>query len=371
MKISILQQDLLSPLQAVSRSTGVKSSLPVLGNILLQTENGKLTLSATNLEVGVVKKIKAEIIEEGEITVPAKMFLEVITSLSSQSLILETEGEQLKISSKNFHATLNCISATEFPAIPLASEQSISIEAKVLQQAVPQIAFAAAVDEGRPVLTGVLTELKKDKLELVSTDGFRLAHKQTKIEHPEEAVFRSLIPRRTFEEVVRLIGEELSGKEDKIEISTSENQNQMVFTIGETQLSSRLIEGQFPSWEKIIPTQATGRAVLERADVLKAVKIASVFAKDSANVIKLEVKEGRVILSSETRELGSQVTEIDAQVTGESAVIAFNSRFLQDALSACSTAQIVLEFSGSVSPVLIKPIGEEGLEYVIMPVRLS
>lgn len=371
MKISILQQDLLPSLQAVSRSTGIKSSLPVLGNILLQTENNKLTLSATNLEVGVVKKINAQIIEDGEITVPAKMFLEVVSSLSSQEITLETEGEQLKISSKNFKATLNCISATEFPAIPLASDQSISIEAKVLQQAVPQITFAAAVDEGRPVLTGVLTELKKDKLELVATDGFRLAHKTTKIERPEEAVFRSLIPRRTFEEVVRLIGEELSGKDDRIEMSTSENQNQMVFKIGETQLSSRLIEGQFPSWEKIIPTQATGKVVVERVDVLKAVKMASVFAKDSANVIKIEAKEGSLVLSSETRELGNQVTEIDAQVTGESAVIAFNSRFLQDALSACSSSQIVIEFSGSIAPVLIKPVGEEGLEYVIMPVRLS
>lgn len=383
MKFSILQQDLLPALQAVSRSVGVRASLPVLANILIQTENGKLKLSATNLEIGVIKKVSAKIDEEGEITVPAKTFLEIVSSLSGSNLEVEASGEQLRISSrggggnKSFKATLNGISATEFPSIPLSSDNSIMISSKLLQNTLPQITFAAATDEGRPVLTGILTEIKGSNLELVATDGFRLAHKKASIEGSLENPFRVLIPKRTFEEIVRLIAEDL-GEEGKqsddlkqIEVSTSENQNQMVFKIGQTQLSSRLIEGQFPSWEKIIPVEFKNRSVFERQDLVKALKLASVFAKDAANVVTLETKSNQLKISSEAKELGQQQTEVEAQSEGEEIIIAFNSKFLIDALSAVASPQISIEFSGNLSPALIKPIGEEGLEYVVMPIRLS
>lgn len=376
MRFSILQQDLLPALQAVSRSVGVRASLPVLANILIQTENGKLKLSATNLEIGVIKLINAQITEEGEITIPAKTFLEIVSSLQGSNLEIETAGEQLKISSKNgggksFNATLNGISAAEFPSIPLSSEQSITISSKLLQKTLPQITFAAATDEGRPILTGILTEIKDGELELVATDGFRLAHKKAALEGSLATPFRVLIPKRTFEEIVRLIAEDLKDEEGRVEISTSENQNQVVFKIGQTQLSSRLIEGQFPTWDRIIPTEFQNRSTLDRQELLKALKLAAVFAKDAANVVKMETKSNQIKLSSEAKELGQQQTEVEAQTTGVDIVIAFNSKFLIDALSAVSSAQILIEFSGNLSAALIKPVGEEGLEYVVMPIRLS
>lgn len=374
MKLTILQQDLISPLQAVARSCGIKSTLPVLANILLQTESGKLKLSATNLELGVIKKVNANISEDGEITVPSRTFLEIISSLTDAEISLESSNEQLKISSKNFDANLNCISASEFPAIPLASDKSIQISAKILQNSIPQISFAAASDEGRPTLTGILTQIKKDSLELVATDGFRLAHKTAKIESgtKNQNEFKALIPRRTFEEVVRLISEDLTLEEDGlVEISTSENQNQMIFKIGSTQLSSRLIEGNFPSWEKIIPQTSENKTVIDREPLLKAVKLASVFSRGEANIIKIETLEGKIRLLSEAKELGGQQSVIDAQTKGAELTIAFNSKFLIDALSAFQNPQINIEFSGALSPALIKPVGEEGLEYVVMPIRLS
>lgn len=376
MRFSILQQDLLPALQAVSRSVGVRASLPVLGNILIQTENGKLKLSATNLEIGVIKLINAQITEEGEITIPAKTFLDIVSSLAGSNLEVETAGEQLKISSKNgsgksFNATLNGISATEFPSIPLSSEHSITISSQLLQKTLPQITFAAATDEGRPVLTGILTEIKGGELELVATDGFRLAHKKAALEGNLTTPFRVLIPKRTFEEIVRLISEDLKDEEGKVEISTSENQNQVVFKIGQTQLSSRLIEGQFPTWDRIIPSEFQNRSTLDRQELLKALKLASVFAKDAANVVKLETKSNQIKLSSEAKELGEQQTEVEAQTEGVEIVIAFNSKFLIDALSAVGSAQVLIEFSGNLSAALIKPVGEEGLEYVVMPIRLS
>ncbi len=373
MRITILQQDLLPNLQAVSRSVGVKGTLPVLGNILLQTESGRLKLSATNLELGVIKRVNAQVEEEGEITIPARTFLEVVASLSGESLVLETNSDQLKLSTKSFNATLNGISAAEFPAIPLASENTIMLPAQVLQQALMEITFAAAVDEGRPILTGILTQVKQDSLELVATDGFRLAHKTTKLQKGEDSkTIKSLIPRRTFEEVVRLISEELKGqKDEQVALATSENQNQIIFKIGQTQLSSRLIEGQFPAWEKIIPQKAENRAVLDRAEVLKAVKLASIFARNEANIIKIETLEKSLKLTSEAKEVGGQETEVAAQIEGTKILVAFNSKYLTEALSACQSSQVVIEFSGSLSPALIKPMGEEGLEYVIMPIRLS
>lgn len=366
MKIMILQQDLLPILSAVSRSVGVRSTLPVLANILLETEAGKLKVSATNLEVGVVKRAAAEISEEGAISVPAKTILDVVASLSPAKLTLESLSDQLKISSPNFKASLNGMAATEFPAIPLSSEKSILVDSSILKLAIPQISFAAAADEGRPVLTGVLTEIKDNLLELVATDGFRLAHQKVKTESSGE--FKAIVPRRTFEEIVRLIGEDSS---EKIQLSSSENQNQLIFKVSQTELSSRLIEGQFPAWEKIIPRNFETRVIMDRVELLKAVKLSSVFAKDAANITKVHTQIGKIILTSQTKELGEQENELEAQSEGKVMEVAFNSKFLIDILTVCPGLQVSLEFSGNLSAALIKPVGETGLEYIIMPVRVN
>ncbi len=368
MKIKVLQQDLLPVVQSVARSSGVKATLPVLANILLQTEKNKLKLSATNLEIGVIKEVSAEIIEEGDITIPGKIFQELIQSLDGE-LTLEVTGNQLTIKTSKFSSKLNGIPATEFPQIPLSSDKSVFIDAQILSKAIPEIAFAAAVDEGRPILTGILTQLKKNTLELVATDGFRLSHKYIKA-GSNDSVFAALIPKKTFEEVVRLIQEEQS-PQDKVEVSTAENQNQMVFKIGNTQISSRLIEGQFPSWEKIIPQEIINKTIVNREEALKSCKIASIFAKGEANIIKINAANNKLKFQSEAKELGNQENEIDAKTEGEEINIAFNSKYLIEALSATSSSQLLIEFSGNLSPALIKPVGEEGLEYVIMPIRLS
>lgn len=370
MKIKILQQDLYMPLQSVGRSVGVRSTLPVLGNILLQAQKDGLKLSATNLEIGVVKLVKAQVIEEGEITVPAKTFQELAGSLTNLELEIESVGELLKITAPNFQASLNGISSTEFPAIPLSSEKTISLDSDILKNSIPEIAFAAAADESRPILTGILTEIRKDSLEFVATDGFRLAHKKTQLKKGIEGQLRSLIPRRTFEEVVRLIAEEPEDQKE-VEISVSENQNQMIFKIGNTQLSSRLIEGNFPSWEKSVPTVFQNKTILARDEFIRSVKLASVFAKSESNIVKIEVKDKKMKLSSEAKEMGGQETEFEVESEGEGIMIAFNAKYLTDALVACASERVIIEFSGNLSPALIKPVGKEGLEYVVMPIRLN
>lgn len=369
MKLAILQSDLLPALSAVSRSAGVRTSLPVLANILLAAENKKLKLSATNLELGVVTTLNCQMKEEGEITVPSRTFLEIVSSLANEKIELEAQGDQLKISTTNFNASLNGISASEFPPIPTSLENPVLVDSQLLKSALLEISFAAAADEGRPILTGILTEVKKDSLELVATDGFRLAHKKAQLKGGSGGGFKSLIPRRTLEEVVRLIQEE--EELDQVEVATSKDQNQIVFKINSKIVSSRLIEGQFPSWEKIIPLEFSNRSILDKESLLKATKLASVFARDNANIVKIQSKGGQLTITSEAKELGTQETSVGAQVEGEEIEIAFNSKFLIEALSACPSAQVMIEFSGNLSPALVKGVGEEGLEYVIMPVRLS
>lgn len=369
MEITINQHDFYPALQSVARSCGIRSSLPVLSNVLLQTENGKLKLSATNLEIGVIKYIEATITQEGALTIPAKTLIDVVSSLSGP-INFEASSDQLKISTPQFNATLNGVSAEEFPAIPLAAEESFLIDKDVLISSIPQITFAAAADEGRPVLTGILTQIKGDTLELVATDGFRLAHKTTKLNASSVPDFKSLIPKKTFEEVIRLISESPQALQS-VEVSTTENQNQIIFKLGDTELSSRLIEGHFPSWEKILPQSFENTTILDRNQALKAVKLASVFARDAANIVKIQTLENSIDLSSETKELGSQKTSLEAKTTGQPIEIAFNAKFLIDALSACDSGQIKIEFSGNLSPALIKPMDDQALEYVIMPIRLN
>jgi len=220
MKFNILQQDLLPPLQAAARSVGVRSTLPVLDNILLSVEDNRIKVAATNLEIGVIKHVNAEVEESGEITVPAKTLVELISGLGPNKVSLHSEGEILTVQSGKFKATINGISASEFPVIPLSSDSAVTFPKEAFLTS-SQILFASAVDEGRPVLTGILTEAGDGKLDFVATDGFRLAHRQLNMPK-DTARFKSLIPRRTFEEVLRIISEE---EVDQVGVSTSENQN--------------------------------------------------------------------------------------------------------------------------------------------------
>lgn len=366
MKFTVLQQDLLPVLQAVSRSVGVRSTLPVLDNILLSVEGQKLKIAATNLEIGVIKFLSVEVIAPGEITIPAKTLVELISGLGQEKITLDSEGEVLTIQSGKLKANINGIAAAEFPAIPLSGGLDISFPKEAFLTS-SQVLFAAAVDEGRPVLTGILTDVDGGRLDFVATDGFRLAHRKLDLAE-KKAQFKSLIPRRTFEELLRIISEE---EVEEIKIAASENQNQVVFSLGNTIVSSRLIEGTFPAWEKIIPQQNVSRALVDKEEFLKAIKLAAIFAKNEANIVVLTTKKGLLKLESHTKQLGSQENEIEGEVEGEELQIAFNTKFLLDAVFNAPSSQIMMEFSGALSAVLIKPIGVEGLEYIVMPVRLN
>ena len=365
MKFNILQQDLLPALQAVSRSAGFHSTLPVLSNLLLSVSSHNLKISTTNLEIGVIKNLPADILEPGDITVPAKTITELVLSIGPVKLEFLSEGDTLNISAGKFKAKINGISATEFPVIPTSNQNPVNFKRKILEQ-IQQVLFAAAADEGRPTLTGILTQSASSKLDFVATDGFRLAHRQVSV--GKEVHFKSLIPKRTFEEVLRVLTEEAV---EEVSISTSKDQNQVIFQIGGTMISSRLIEGNFPAWEKIIPEDIKTRIIVEKENLLQAIKLASVFAKGEANIVTLNPLPSKLVVTSEAKEVGQQENEIESEVSGENFPIAFNVKFLTDILQSVSSTQVLIELSGALSASLIKPVGLEGLEYILMPVRTS
>lgn len=365
MKIILLQQDLLPHLQAVSRVSGIRSTLPVLDNILLASDGSKLKLSATNLEIGVIEYVPAEVIEPGEITVPAKTLVEVISGLKGSKIELESKEDILIITSGKFQATINGISSSEFPVIPQGSGEEVSFK-KSEVSGVGQILFAAATDEGRPQLTGILTQIINDELNFVATDGFRLAHRIIKLD-TKKGEFKSLIPKKTFEEVLRIISEE---EVDEVKISTSNNQNQVVFKIGSSIVSSRLIEGNFPTWQKIIPEKFVARVVVDKDEIIRAVKLASVFVKSEGFII-LKINSEKIVIEASAKELGTQQNEIEGEIEGEELVVGFNARFLLDALTNTPSTQLTMEFSGNLTPTVIKPIGVLGLQFIVMPMRLS
>ncbi len=368
MKFTIQQTNLLPAISAVSRCCSTKGQLPVLNNILISIADGRLSLSATNLEIGVVKSLSVEEVEEGSVTIPSKTLLETISNLSGEKITIEGKLDQIQITTPTFKASINGISSDEFPTIPLSGDEVATLDPKLLIKSLPEVIFSAAVDEGRPVLTGILTQISGKKLNLVATDGYRLAHKTIDLE--SDVSFKSLIPKRTLEEISRLISEE---EVDTVNINISEDGNQIIFNMGNTQLSSRLIEGNFPTWEKIIPAEYKARVVVEKQRLLKAVKLSSVFARSEANIVKIINEKDKLILSSAAKELGNQTTEVECQSEGERLEIAFNTKFLSDVLSSSpsSSTQIIMELSGNLSAASFKPMGEEGLQYIIMPVNLS
>lgn len=366
MKFSILQSDIWPVLQSVSRSVSLKSQLPVLANVLIQVDKNTLKLSATNLEIGVVKSLDVEVEEEGEVTIPARLFSEVIANLGGEKITIIGNEAQIQVSTPSFSSTINGIASTEFPTIPLSGKETLKVNIKNLLTSVPEVLFASAIDEARPVLTGILTEFKAKSLELVATDGYRLAHKTVSIEQSGD--FKALVPRKTFEELMRLFSEENA---EEVLISSSDDQNQVIFKFGRTELSSRLIEGTYPNWEKIIPTDFKSKITVDRQEFLKSVKLASVFARSEANIVKLTNKPDKLILSSSAREMGSQTKEVVSNSEGEELEIAFNTKFLIDVLNAIHTSNVYIQLSGNLSAAVLKPNGEEGVEYIIMPVNLS
>ena len=375
MRISCLQENLRRGLGVVSHAVAGKSTLPVLSNVLLSTDNGRLRLAATNLEIGITHWIGAKVEEDGAITIPAKLLNDVVSGLPNDrvTMTLDARTQTLKIECGRFVSNVKGIEADEFPTIPSfeGSTPTATIPPALLREAIEQVAFAAANDDSRPVLTGVLLRIRDHQAILAAADGFRLATRTLSL--PEvDATLESIIPARSLSELARIIGD----SDQPVALTITPAGSQVLFHTENTELISRLIEGKFPDFERIIPAQFDTRTVLETSDVAKAVKLASFFASASQNVVKFtiesggDLKPGKLVISSNAAEVGDNRGEVDGSVHGEGGQIALNVKYLSEALNAIKTAQVAVETQTAQSPAVLKPVGQDGYVHIIMPMSL-
>lgn len=368
MKLQVLQENLSKALAICSRFTSSKIQLPVLANILFKTQNNKLLLSATNLETSIAINVGAKVMSEGDITVPARIITEIISNLDPGQINLEVKKEILNIKTSNFESVITGLNSSDFPKIPTETRvDSFKISSNDFLNALSSILFAVSQDETRPVLTGVLIIIAKGNLAMVATDGFRLSQKKIKIQTTKDEK-RFIVPKGILAELSRI-----SESED-IVFSYKKTDNQLVIGLDDLVLSSRIIEGDFPDFERIIPKETKIRIHLDKSGFLRAVKLAGVFARDSANVVKIIVSKDLLEITAESSKSGSQKNQLEAKIEGDlqdSFTIAFNYRFVEDFLNAVKGEDVRLEFSDSNAPALFLDEKDPNFIHIIMPVRLQ
>jgi DNA polymerase III subunit beta len=367
-KLSVMQENLARGLQVVSRAVSSRSTLPVLANVLLRTEDAGLKLTATNLEIGITAWVAGRIETEGTLTVPARLFNDLVAGLpAGERIDLEADGATLKIKAGRYQTQLRGIDAEEFPVIPSPGERPTTrVSQKELKRALSEVVFAAATDEARPILTGVLTRMSGDRLTLAAADNYRIAVRGLPIMDPVEDT-SLVVPARSYTELMRV----LTDTDDPVDIMLASSKSQILFHVEGVDIVSRLIDGQFPNYQQVLPTSHTTRAVVERDELLKAVRISALIASSAANVIRMRLgDEGSgVITIAAAADVGEAQTEVEAAIEGDTVQISFNARYLQDALQSLDQDQLALEFSGPLSPGVLKPTGDEDYVHVIMPVR--
>ena len=372
MRLSCLQENLNRGLSVVGRAVATRTTLPITNNVLLATDQSRLKLAATNLEMAISCWIGAKVEEEGAITVPARLLAEFIGSLPSEKvdISLSPQTKTLGLKCARFEARISGIDAKDFPPIPKVEEGiTTKVEVEALRQGISQVVFAAATEESRPVLTGVDAKFDGDLLTLAAADGFRLAVYKLSVIDPVTQATEVIIPARTLAELNRLMAEQ----EEAVEITVNPNKGQALFHLKNTELVSQLIQGTFPNYAQLIPQSYNTRAVISVADFLRATKTASIFARDGSGIVRLvvapggELTPGKVVVSARSEEIGDDVGEIDAVVEGEEAKIAFNGKYMTDVLSVLREAQVALETTSPSSPGVIRPVGVDNYIHVVMP----
>ncbi|MBI2405316.1 DNA polymerase III subunit beta [Candidatus Gottesmanbacteria bacterium] len=363
----VLQENLTKALNQVGRLIPLRPQLPILQNLLLTTEEGRLKIIATNLETTEILWVGAKIEKEGELCIPAKLFTELVASLPQEAVFLTENRESLVVKSQGVTATIPGVSAKEFPPIPKSKEKTRStIKKDEFCVLVGRVSFAAATDEGRPLLTGI--RIKKDDGGVVfaATDGYRLsvARSTMSVGFSVDLV----VPSRALNEVVKASAEDKNLKE--LMLAQTED-GQLVFGVGDTEIHTRLIDGEYPNFEKIIPRSFSTRALLDKERLLRAVKSAAVFARDNANIVRFSLNNQTLLVSANTPQVGENKIEVEAKIDGDGGEIAFNSRFLLDFLNNFPDDEVLFEMTGSLNPGVFKPVKDKSYLHVIMPVRVQ
>lgn len=365
MKAVILQEEFFRGLGTASRFVSSRAQLPVLSNILISAKQGKLRLAATNLEMGISYKIGAKVEEEGAVTLPAKLVVELVSNMPAGQVSFEEKAGQVTISTPSSSATLSSIPASEFPAVPEETGKDVfSLPGDVFRSIAGQVVFSAATDEARPSLTGVLL-LFGDNLRAIATDGFRLSYKEILLRKGGKSP-RILVSARAIDELSRVLGE---GEE--VAVSVAEKESQILFGREGLVLTGRLLGGDFPDFEKVIPKAGTHKAIVNKEEFTRAVRAASVFAREAASVVRLGIEKDRLLVSAESQQYGKDEGNLEAKTEGEGLVAAFNYRYILEFLGSIQGDEVSFETEGPTSPGVFRDPKDPSYKHLIMPVRIQ
>ena len=371
MKCSVSPSALSATLSLVSRAVSPRSTLPVLGNVLLETGEKGLRVTATNLDLTIAATVAAEVERDGRTTVPARLLSEYVASLAEASCTLDLDPatQVLHLSCGVHRTNLHGIDAVEFPPLPARDAGgAIEVESAGFANAVQQAVMAASSDESSPVLTGVLFQVDGSHLTLAATDRHRLAVKTLEVSATGEKPFSGsvIVPARHLGEVARAV----NAARPTVSIGFSDQRNQVFFSLNDVDISSRLIEGNYPNYRQVIPGDSATTVVLPTASLLREAKTASVLARDAANPVRLRVGDNTLTLVAQTAEVGDDEAPLHARVTGDDVQIAFNARYVLDALQVLDSDDVELQFNGALQPGVIRPQGRDDYLCIIMPVRV-
>ncbi len=367
MKFEVSSVELKRALTVVFKGISNKPHLPILSGLLIKVKNNVTSLTATDLEVSFWMEIETMIESEGEVVVPAKLFFDLVSTLDDGRVSIEVTDLKMKIVAKGIETEIVCQSADEYPVVPKSSSKGIAINSGDFKKKLDKVIMSSAKDDTRPILTGVLFLIKNNEITFVATDGFRLSVnvmelKDVSVELTEEKV---IIPSKSLSELQKVISE-LSADSFRIEID--KNSKQVIFVFLGMEMSSRILDGEFPPYQQIIPNTYTTKISLEKQHLLSAVKRASLFARDNANVIRIKV-EDNLLVSAENSQIGSNVTEVEGEIDGEKINVAFNAKYLLDFLPVLESDFVEWETEGELKPSVFRDTKDDKWLHVVMPIR--
>ena len=365
MKVICTQENLKMGLSTVGRIISSSNTLPILGNLLIKTENGLLKISSTNLEIAITTQVRCKVEEEGEITVVSKTVNDLINNLPNKNITLSSSSAGLSLETDNYHTVIKTLPAEEFPLIPkLEGGSLISLDSQELKASLDQVVFAASTNQTQPEISGVLFAQENNELKIAATDRYRLAEKKLVLKEKVLTAQEVIIPQKTILELSRIIG----SQKGLVEIHLNETQVSLSFN--DTEIISRLIDGQYPDYKQIIPTEFKINVKTEKSALASALKAVAVFSQGT-NSVRLEFSEEKqkLILAAESSDLGKSEVELPAEIKGGSTVLILNYRYILDCLSSIDSPNVTLKIIDDSSPSLIVPEEKNDYMYLVMPIK--
>lgn len=362
MKLQVTQENLTKALSSVARVASSRGTLPILSNVLLKVVDGRLSIAATNLDIGITHYIGAKVSEEGAITVPAKLMQDFVGSLPSGVIDLTLEDSKLRIVTDKYQSVINGVSAEDYPVMPAIEDgQTWNVPARDLKLALQQVIVAASNDEARPVLTGVYWHTHEGALYLAATDSYRLAEKALMKTAQE---MKLLIPASSLNDLLRVLGD---AEED---VAVTFDEQQVLFRVNDVELVTRLIEGNYPDYRRLIPSAFATSVVLKKSDFVNITKVSSLFARESAGSVTINLEEANqtVSIRSIASQIGENTASANGSVTGDG-TITLNSRYILDALHGVSSDEVLFGFNGKLEPTVLRDPKSGDYTHVIMPLK--